>query len=201
MGAPIDLIKRMIAAGMADEDVQAVIDGWGQPIPEIDPKANKKAYDRAYQKAKRERDRTTSHDIVEQRKVSPDPSKEITIPSSSEDKSSSEEAPLTEVFPTRKDLEEAVSEWNDLAEMRGLPKVRSLDANRRKSLTARLRELGSLDEWVEVLVKVRDSPFCCGDTGWRANFDFMLRKSSITKILEGNYDGQTQGQNSFAARG
>lgn len=195
MGAPVDLIKRMIDAGMSNEDVQIVMKMWA------DVRLLEARRENDRERRKRHVNNVTSRDEREQRKVPPDPLKEITIPSSSEDKSSSEEAPLTEVFPTRKDLEEAVSEWNDLAEMRGLPKVRSLDANRRKSLTARLRELGSLDEWVEVLVKVRDSPFCCGDTGWRANFDFMLRKSSITKILEGNYDGQTQGQNSFAARG
>lgn len=189
-GPDIEWIKRAQACGMSDADIQAYLNAWARPVPAIDSAAERR---RAWDRDRKKNSGGNSGGIPVERKVSPHPSKEI-LPTSSEPKGSSEVVPLA-VFPTRKDLDEAVSEWNDLAEMRGLAKVLGLNVKRRKSLTARLRELGSIDEWVEVLVKVRDSPFCCGETtGFRATFDFVLQPSSMIKIREGNYDGTTQGQ-------
>lgn len=182
MGAPVDLIKRMIDAGMSNEDVTAVMTMWA----EVRKLEARRENDRNRQQTSR--DSRDKRDIAAQRKVSPDPSKEITIPTSSVEETS-EVAPLSIVFPSKADLEWAVAEWNELAGDTGLPAVKALNAQRRRSLTHRLRELGHREAWTDALMLVARSPFCCGenDRGWRANFDFVLQPSSMAKLLEGNY--------------
>ena len=83
----------------------------------------------------------------------------------------------------------AVDLWNSLAEKIGLAKVQMVTATRRKSIEARLREVG-LQGWNEALGKVETNPFFAGqnDRGWKANFDFFIRQSSFTKLIEGGYE-------------
>jgi hypothetical protein len=87
------------------------------------------------------------------------------------------------------ELAEALADWNAVAERKGLPALRVATGERKSKLRQRLAEHG-LDGWREALVKLEASSFCCGDSpsGWRANIDFVLRKSSFVKLLEGAYD-------------
>lgn len=93
------------------------------------------------------------------------------------------------------ELTEALQEWNALADHSNLPKVLKLTDKRRKALKARLKEMGGLDIWGDVLEKISLSPFLTGKTGakWRASFDWLLQPSSFIKVLEGNYGGGESG--------
>lgn len=94
------------------------------------------------------------------------------------------------------DIAIAVSAYNAIAATAGWPKVQVLSKPRRAALNARLAECGGLDGWVAALSKAKASPHCCGqnDRGWVANFDFLTRQSSFTKLMEGNYDDRQSPQ-------
>ena len=173
MGITIGAIKRMVEAGLSDEDIQAYLDGWAKPVPCLECEARRAT----------DRERVKRYRNAQKKGLPHTPSKENTS-SSCSDKESSQE-----VFPWKVDIEWAVNEWNELAEDAGLPAVRQLTAQRKKALQARLRELGSREAWTDALMTISRTPFCCGenDRGWRANFDFVLRPSAMVRLLEGNY--------------
>jgi len=99
-----------------------------------------------------------------------------------------------------------VNAWNALAAECDLAAVQRVTAARRAKAKARLWDCGGLDGWAEALTKVRDSPFLRGDNdrGFRADFDFLLQKSSFTKLLEGSYArvaGKDSGRSSHRGTG
>lgn len=85
--------------------------------------------------------------------------------------------------------EHVVEAWNEMACRIGLPSVRSLSADRRKRLNARIRE-HPIEHWTEAIQAIERSSFCRGESrgGWRADFDFLLQPSSFLKLIEGSYD-------------
>lgn len=89
----------------------------------------------------------------------------------------------------------AVKAYNAMAERAGLAQVQKLHDTRKAKLLARLKDCGGLEGWAEALRKVKASPFLTGqnDRGWRADFDFLMRESSFTKLMEGAYDGRPGG--------
>ena len=91
-------------------------------------------------------------------------------------------------------LEDAIAGWNDLAAVAGLAGVQRLTEPRRRALKARLSEAGGIEGWLAMLERVRDSSFLTGgnDRGWRADFDFVVKESNFTKIMEGKYDRKEQ---------
>lgn len=110
-----------------------------------------------------------------------------------------EEEWLADANPARDDAAlsgDAMTETNiafqdfcSMADDIGLPKPSRLTPERRKRLAARLKEAGGLDGWQIAMAKIRGSPFLNGSKSeFRANFDFLLQKSSFCKIMEGNYD-------------
>ncbi len=105
--------------------------------------------------------------------------------------SSSDDAPKN---TTRENAEQMMEMWNELASRYPcLPTVRKLTGPRIKKAALRLSEIGGLEGWQEALEKIEISGHCLGnnDRGWVANFDFLLQPSSLTKLLEGNYDDRT----------
>ncbi len=85
-------------------------------------------------------------------------------------------------------IEEALEAYNRMAVVSGLPRALKLTPKRRKSLAARLREVG-LAQWVAAVEKVPNSQFLLGSTGWRADLDFLLHPEKLQKVLEGAYEG------------
>lgn len=82
-----------------------------------------------------------------------------------------------------------VDEWNLIAKQIGLPAIRDLTPARRELCRHRIAQY-SLDDFVVVFGKVRDSPFLRGERNWKgATFDWTLKRANFQKILEGNYDG------------
>lgn len=83
----------------------------------------------------------------------------------------------------------AMDAYNVVATRAGLPKAQRLSDQRRRSLTARLRECGGLDGWNDALAKLEASDFCTGRrTAWRADIDFLCQAKTFTKLIEGSYD-------------
>ncbi len=86
------------------------------------------------------------------------------------------------------DFDRAFDAYQRVAAKVGWPKVVRLTPSRRKLLTARLNEHG-LAAWGDVLRKAAKSDLCTGQkNGWRASFDFLIKKANFIKVLEGNYD-------------
>lgn len=85
-------------------------------------------------------------------------------------------------------VEAAFAAWNALAEQFGLPLAKSLTADRRRSIKARLDEGGERG-WREALDGVRFSAHCQGrnDRDWRADIDFVCQPKSFNRLREGFY--------------
>lgn len=86
--------------------------------------------------------------------------------------------------------QELADAWNTRAEVAGLPRCLALTGARLAWARARLREQPDLAYWQTVIERIVASPFCCGenDRGWRADIDFLLRRGTHVKVLEGKYD-------------
>ena len=106
-----------------------------------------------------------------------------------------------------------ISEWNNIATKINLATIRGLTPERKKKLSARLKEQNMTveDFFREIKTALNESPFLRGkkwkevpgypndgdfvDTDWRADFDFFLQPSSLQKALEGKYaDPQLRGK-------
>lgn len=84
---------------------------------------------------------------------------------------------------------DAVESYNSVAEKYGLAKVQHLTAERKSALKARLKECDGLEGWEYALGKIGDSSFLQGKNGkWKADFDFLIKKSKFIKVMEGAYD-------------
>lgn len=94
--------------------------------------------------------------------------------------------PLEEEGPSP---EWAMETWNLLAEKLSLPRAQRLTDSRRARAKARLRDAGGREGWLYALSKVEGSDYLQGKiNGWKADFDFLLRESKFTKVMEGAYD-------------
>jgi hypothetical protein len=89
------------------------------------------------------------------------------------------------------DFDQVVSAWNAMTAGTALKPIRKLNANRRRSLSARLREHG-LATVLDAVQRIRKSDFCAGRTDrWTgADFDFLISDSKFLKIIEGSYDNR-----------
>lgn len=89
-----------------------------------------------------------------------------------------------------------VQSWNVMAKATDLSLVAKLTDKRRSALRARLRSDG-MEAFSLAIGRIPRCPFLLGqnERGWTADFDFLLKPDSVTKILEGKYDGRP-GKNS-----
>lgn len=85
-----------------------------------------------------------------------------------------------------KEVQALLRAWNELTTA-PLSKVRELSEPRRRAARARLQDRG-FEQMSEVFRRINQSPFCRGERGWRASFDWALKPTTITKVLEGNFD-------------
>lgn len=90
---------------------------------------------------------------------------------------------------SRETLEQAKSLWNKAGLEHGFPSIAFLNDTRRKSLKLRLGEVGGLDGWQAMLEIIGKSPHLLGDNdrGWKVTFDWILKPSNLTKVMESNY--------------
>lgn len=102
----------------------------------------------------------------------------------------------------RPPLTEAVEVYNAEAEKAGWAKVQRLTDVRRAALKARLAECGGLEGWQTAMAKAGESKFLTGKVprgkgheNWRPDFDFFLKATNFTKLMEGTYDDRTGATN------
>lgn len=101
-----------------------------------------------------------------------------------------------------REIDDALIAWNEAAERLSLPKVQHLNTSRRRSLKHRLTDVGGIEGWRAMLEIIGKSPHLLGenDRGWKVFFDWVLKSSNLTKIMEGNYvRAKTNRPNSIAA--
>jgi len=95
-------------------------------------------------------------------------------------------------------LQTVVGMWNELATACRLVAVRDITATRQAAIIARSDDLvktydfpDPLAGWRRLMGLVRGSPFLRGElNGFRCDFDFVVRASSFTKIMEGKYEAR-----------
>lgn len=87
--------------------------------------------------------------------------------------------------------EEAVGIWNTRCAF-ALGEVQRMTDQRKRRLLACLGVLDySLERWRDTCVRIVNSANLRGEknnTGWKANFDYVIRDDVFTRILEGAYD-------------
>lgn len=93
-------------------------------------------------------------------------------------------------WPKAVDLRIAACAWNSVAGAVGLAKISALSGERPTHLRTRLKELGSLGEWLSAVNAIRDQPFLFGqnDRKWRANFDWFVKPANFSKVVENTYE-------------
>lgn len=129
----------------------------------------------------------------------------------------SEKTPNKEGFSTRKPdkekdsrekkriypYQDIVALWNEICGS-CLPKVKSLNDDRRQKIKCRLDEFGgeSKEDWLghtkELFERVIASDFLRGDnnSGWTATFDWVFENAkNWVKVVEGNYDNNRGARN------
>jgi hypothetical protein len=81
-----------------------------------------------------------------------------------------------------------MSAWNE--EVQFSP-IRVMSEPRKSALRSRKASADWRRDWRPALAKIRGSPFLRGenDRNWKADVDWFLRPDTVTKILEGKYDG------------
>ena len=94
--------------------------------------------------------------------------------------------------PSSFDYQSIVSLFNQTC--KSLPSVRSLNNNRRKAIKSASDTLADTGGFEMVFQKVESSDFLTGRNGqWSGcGFDWILKPSNLTKIIEGNYDNRTK---------
>lgn len=72
------------------------------------------------------------------------------------------------------------------------PAIKAIDGNRKKAVAARWRTYRSLDTFENLFRLAEASPFLKGENerNWFADFDWMMKPTNFTKILERKYEGQ-----------
>lgn len=75
-----------------------------------------------------------------------------------------------------------------------LPKVREMNSKRKRNCELRWKEHPEESYWLDVIRGITSSDFCTGknNNSWRADFDFLLRPGTSTRVLEGTYGGSSK---------
>lgn len=83
-----------------------------------------------------------------------------------------------------------------------LPKVQLVNDTRKKAIKARIKDVG-IEKVMEVIKMTGESSFLNGenDRNWSADFDWIMKPTNFTKILEGNYRNKTNGHNQTTGSG
>lgn len=83
---------------------------------------------------------------------------------------------------------DAFETYNATALRCGLPQASKLTPDRKRKISARLKEFGP-DGWRQALANIERSSFLCGltDHGFRADLDFLVQAKSFSKVHDGGF--------------
>ena len=100
------------------------------------------------------------------------------------------------------DAQRVVEAWNSMADRTGLARVRLMSLGRATHLRKQLADVG-LAAMLEAIERVDASAFCRGDNdrSWKAGFDFILQPKSLTRLLEGGYQGRRHNKHEDSVNG
>ena len=87
-------------------------------------------------------------------------------------------------------VEAAVSEFNARAERHGWSSCQKITEKRRRSISARLKEVDGLEGWHAALDLAEQSPFLMGQkpgSNFRLGIDMVVQPDNFTKLMEGGY--------------
>lgn len=76
------------------------------------------------------------------------------------------------------------------------PKIKTIDGNRKTAVGARWRTYKSLGVFEELFTIAENAPFLKGENerNWSADFDWMMKPTNFSKILEHKYDDRASGE-------
>lgn len=80
--------------------------------------------------------------------------------------------------------------WNDACLKAPLAEVKVVSEKRKRAIKGRLNDAPDLDYWSKVVERITASAFCLGNgsTGWKADFDWLIKPDTHIRIMEGKYD-------------
>lgn len=122
--------------------------------------------------------------------------KEIEIRDKSIEKESDTYMTVSGETVRQTDVRHVLEAWNSLQAYGIKPVIKINGESRRyKSLMARIRQYGA-DKVVMAVNRIRQSDFLQGKNknGWMVTFDWFVLPNNFPKVLEGNYDNNTNGQ-------
>jgi hypothetical protein len=108
---------------------------------------------------------------------------------------------LPPVCPPRGDgpsAQDLVAVWNN--NRKSLPGCRpKLNDKRLRHVNARLREEPDLEKWTACVKAIANTPWCNGknNTGWTADFGYLVQVETMTKFEEGRYGGNSVAEESL----
>lgn len=107
--------------------------------------------------------------------------------------------------PTSPSFHKIESQWNEAAKRLSLPTIKSMTKKRKTTIRQQWKDPFWRENWSAAMTKITESDFLQGgnDRGWRANIDWFLRPDTVSKVMEGAYNGAAKkGSRSFdAAKG
>lgn len=95
------------------------------------------------------------------------------------------------------DYQEIVNLYNDTCV--SFPKALTLSESRKKAIKKALKTY-SLEDFKKLFEMAESSRFLkgCNDRNWSANFDWLIKDSSMAKVLEGNYEDRRAAEPSLS---
>lgn len=74
-----------------------------------------------------------------------------------------------------------------------LSQVMKLTDKRKKAIATFLKSM-TIEDFEKACIIANNTPFLCGQSksGWKANFDFIIKVDNATKIIEGVYSGENK---------
>lgn len=147
----------------------------------LDAYEKKKEYDRLYRAKQREKQKALvahaekesydqSYDVVSKIRTEEDKDKELDINNTSD----------------RSVIDSVMKKWNDIEGITKIYEIRR-GSTREKHLLTRLKEDG-LSGVFKAMNMIAESDFLMGKTSdWKVTFDWFIRPSNFTKVIEGNY--------------
>jgi DNA-binding MarR family transcriptional regulator len=166
------------------------IPNWGKHQT-LDAYEQKKKRDRLYQQERRKKQRLLVS-CGKSSDTSSDSSSDVAV--SEEDKEKDKEKDLDKRIikgGSKEQCEQVVKMFNSLCP--SLPSIRTLSKTRISKLSS-LFDTYSIDDFKELFELAEASDFLKGKNkkNWTATFDWLIDDSNIPKVLEGNYDNQSE---------